>query len=110
MTNSINRCSPQHHDLGHGDATAVRAVIHKHRFIPAFFDQEGGQVYLSCQADGTLSPVHTLTGLPEKLVVSRDAQGNPLSVRATVIAGFVKFGRFLTREQATALVQNLSLE
>jgi hypothetical protein len=35
-----------------------------------------------------------------QLVVKRDRAGNTLGVKASVIAGFVRDGRFYTREEA----------
>ena len=74
------------------------------RFMPGFLDQETGSVYVSCKGDGTPCLVHTLDGLPEHLVVKRNACGNVSSVKGSIVAGFLRDGRFYTREQAANVV------
>lgn len=69
-------------------------------FIPAFFDQETGDVELSRFADGALAPVHLLEGLPETWVVERDLTGMIKAIKQSVIAGFVRGNYFYTRQQA----------
>ena len=60
-------------------------------FAPAFMSYRTGTVYLSCFADGRPAPFHTLEGLPDK--------------DESVEAGFVKDGKFYTRAEAAAAVQ-----
>jgi hypothetical protein len=74
-------------------------------FIPAFFDTETGTKYISCNKDGTQAVIHMLDGLPEALITERDKQNNIVSVKPSVIPGFIKEGDFYTREQAAELVQ-----
>jgi len=69
-------------------------------FAPAFLDTETGGVYLARFADGRPAPVHLLDGLPGELIVSRDPAGRCRDVKRSVVAGFVRAGRFYTREQA----------
>jgi len=69
-------------------------------FAPAFLDTETGGVYLARFADGRPAPVHVLDGLPRELIVSRDPDGRCRDVKRSVVAGFVRAGRFYTREQA----------
>lgn len=69
-------------------------------FVPAFMDLDSNIVYISCQADGSPAPIHIMDGLPDELVVARDASDRVLAVKGSVISGFVKQGRFYTREQA----------
>ncbi|HRX70961.1 MAG: hypothetical protein KDJ22_14130 [Candidatus Competibacteraceae bacterium] len=69
-------------------------------FRPGFLDQDTGEVYLSCWADGRPAPFHALDGLPDHLVLARDPTGRVAAVKASVIAGFVHCGCFYTREQA----------
>lgn len=68
-------------------------------FIPAFLDMATGIIYPSRFADGSYAPLHVLDGLPEELVVARDGDAVQ-QVKASVIAGFVREGRFYTRRQA----------
>ncbi len=69
-------------------------------FVPGFLDRETGSVYRSCGCDGTPCFIHILDGLPDHLVVERNAWGRVSSVKGSVVAGFLRDGRFYTREQA----------
>jgi hypothetical protein len=72
------------------------------RFAPAFRDEVTGQVELSRYANGCIAPMHLIDGLPREWICDRDCQGRPAAVKATIIAGFVRDGRFYTREQAAS--------
>ena len=67
---------------------------------PAFKDERSGAVYRSRRADGTCAPIHLWEGLPEELIGDRDAQGSVTRLRQGVTPGYLREGRFLTREQA----------
>jgi len=69
-------------------------------FRPAFLDSTTHRIYLSRYADGRPAPLHLLGGLPEELIVSRGASGSGMRVKDSLIAGFVRAGKFYTREQA----------
>jgi hypothetical protein len=71
-------------------------------FRPAFFDLASGRAALARFADGRPAPMHLLDGLPDEWVVERDAAGRVRAIKDSVIAGFVRDGRFYTREQAAA--------
>ncbi len=75
-------------------------------FRPAFLDLESGQIHESSAADGTPAPIHTLDGLPHELVAMRSTHGKPKTIKSSVIAGFVREGKFYTREQAVEAVKN----
>lgn len=76
----------------------------EHGFRPAFRDLATGRIFLSCLADGALAGFHCLDGLPEELVLSRDSRGCVCGVKPGVESGFVRDGRFFTREEAAARV------
>lgn len=69
-------------------------------FTPAFHDRATGRTELSRFAGGAPAPLHLIDGLPGDWVVRHDEAGNKLAVKASVIAGFVRDGRFYTREEA----------
>lgn len=69
-------------------------------FQPAFLDTETRTVYPSRFRDGLRAPIHLLDGLPEALIVARDAVGRVAAVKASIIAGFAREGRFYTRDEA----------
>jgi len=73
-------------------------------FQSAFLDQATGRIYPSCYANGQLAPMHLLDGLPDELVLQRNAAGRTVAVKQTVVAGFLLAGLFYTREQAAQLV------
>jgi len=82
----------------------VSAANRSYRFIPAFYDAATGQAYRSRFADGRPAPIHLLDGLPEPLVLERTPAGAVRAAIDTVTAGFLRAGRFYTREQAAAAV------
>lgn len=69
-------------------------------FHPAFRDERSGVVYLSRREDGSPAPVHLMEGLPDALVSTRDSEGRAIALRVEVTAGYVRDGRFLTRDEA----------
>ncbi len=71
-------------------------------FRPAFFDTATGRAALARFTDGRPAPMHLLDGLPDEWVAERDAAGQVRAIKDSVIAGFVRNGRFYTREQAAA--------
>lgn len=75
------------------------------RFLPAFLDPDTNIVYPSRQADGRLAAVHCLEGLPEELVISRDAAGRVAQAKPGLICGFLYEDRFYSREEALQLLQ-----
>jgi len=77
-------------------------------FRPAFFDAQTSQAYLSRFADGRPAPCHMLDGLPDEIVLSRNATGGVSSLRPTVISGFLFEGRFYSREDAARKVSESS--
>lgn len=69
-------------------------------FRPAFMDSATYAVYDSRFADGRPAPFHLLDGLPDTVVLHRDATGRVARVKESVVSGFVLDGRFYTREEA----------
>ena len=73
---------------------------------PAFRDAGTGEVYLSRFSNGAIAPMHLLDGLPDALVMSRNASGLVLETQGSVVAGFVRDGCFYSREEASRAVAN----
>ena len=69
-------------------------------FVPAFLNRDTGETHVSVYADGRLAPVHMLDGLPDAVIVRRNRSGKVTAVRGSIVAGFLRDGRFYTREQA----------
>ncbi len=77
-------------------------------FAPAFKDAETGQVELSCFRNGKPAPCHFLDGLPDDWIVKRDLHGRVVEVKETVVSGFVRLGRFFSRQEAADFVEQQS--
>lgn len=73
-------------------------------FRPAFFDCMTCAIHLSRFANGRPAPIHVLDGLPDDLIVLREAGGRVAAARASVIAGFERGGYFYTRSAAARAV------
>ncbi len=63
-------------------------------FLPAFRDIETGETHLSVNEDGTVSPIHLMDCVPEYWVSESDDLGRAISLKESIIAGFVRHGRF----------------
>ena len=74
-------------------------------FQPAFKDSATGTVYLSCFSNGIPAPMHLLDGLPDTIVLARDARGHVTAVRTGIVAGFVCAETFYTREEAAQRIK-----
>jgi hypothetical protein len=79
-------------------------------FRPAFRDAETDMVYASEFADGHPAPVHVLDGLPDEVVLARDAGGRVTAVKGSVIAGFLCDGKFYTRDEAAHHVSCVEMQ
>ena len=79
-----------------GDSTTAR----KNHFIPAFRDEADGRVELARLKNGCVAPMHLITALPKSWATRVDDAGNVLELIETIVAGFVRDGRFYTREEA----------
>ena len=73
-------------------------------FIPAFCDSVTGRVEISRFQNGEPATIHMIEGLPASWVVERDATSKTTAVRHSIVAGFVRDGRFYTRSQAAESV------
>ena len=74
------------------------------RFVPAFRDSDSGRVELARTEDGARAAMHLLCCLPDGWVTERDDVGRILTLKDSVVAGFVRDGEFYTREEAASLV------
>lgn len=87
-------------NVRHAGTGGVSSGNRRFGFRPAFMDLETAAVYLARFADGRPAPFHLLDGLPDELVLSRDAAGRVAEIRPSVISGFEQQGRFYTRDEA----------
>lgn len=77
------------------------------RFVPAFKDAYTGQIEISRYRDGRPAPFHLIDGLPDEWITNRDVVGNVVELKDTVISGFVRLGRFFTRQEALEFMEQL---
>ncbi|WP_428609052.1 dihydroorotase [Sedimenticola sp.] len=84
----------------YADTAGVSIHCRSAGFTPAFHDTQSGRSVISRYVDGRPAPLHLLDGLPADWVTDYDADGHVKAVRPGVIAGFLRAGRFYTREQA----------
>ena len=84
----------------YGNTTGVSRKNRSEGFIPAYYDAISDVSIESRFADGRPAPVHVLDGLPEEWVAQRDQSGRVTKTRPGIVAGFLRNGRFYTREQA----------
>ena len=80
-----------------GDSATAR----NKRFLPAFKNTENGQVQLARLPNGQVAPMHLISYLPPSWAARRDTDGTVLELVGSVVAGFVRDGRFYTREEAS---------
>lgn len=92
------------HFAGTGGVSANNADL---GFRPAFCDMQTQRVYPSRFADGRAAPFHMVDGLPAEVVEDRDAGGHVTRIKSSLVSGFVRMGRFFTREEASAAAMAL---
>lgn len=73
-------------------------------FHPAFRNNASGSIYLSRYADGRPAPMHLVANLPPDLAQEWTPEGRVSSLKASVISGYVRAGRFYTREEAAVFM------
>jgi len=76
-------------------------------FRPAFLDTDTNTVYLSRFSNGEPAPFHLLDGLPDELVLRRNAAGKVDAVKSAIVSGFVRAGHFYSREEASYALAEL---
>ncbi len=76
-----------------------------HNFLPAFRNEETGEVALARFADGRQAPMHVIIGLPDSWAIARNSRGQIAAIAGCVVAGFVRDGQFFTRAEAAAAAE-----
>lgn len=104
MAPLLTRQRIRRENLAFAGTGGVSAENRCRRFEPAFRDEATGRVELSRYANGALAPMHLMDGLPDEWIRERDGAGRVCALKSTIAAGFVRDGRFYTREQAACLV------
>ncbi len=102
MTSAMTEMTLVAENVRHRGTGGVSVENRDRGFRPAFLDHASRTVYLSRLADGRPAPFHSLDGLPSELVLLRKACGRVAQVKASVVSGFVRDGRFYSRDEAAA--------
>jgi hypothetical protein len=89
------------HYQGRGGTSAE---ARSYGFRPAFLDTQTGAVYPCCFSDGRPAPMHLFDGLPAELILSYAPSGRAVSVKGSIVSGFIRGERFYTREEASQQV------
>lgn len=105
MNQAMTQGRLRRENLAHRGRGGVSAENRGCGFRPAFLDRETSIVYPSCFDDGRPAPFHLLDGLPEDLVLARDAAGRAAALKDSVVAGFVRGDRFYSREEAGVIAR-----
>jgi hypothetical protein len=100
MGGAMNGSRLAQENIRYAGTCGVSGENRRYGFRPAFMDLETAAVYLARFADGRPAPFHLLDGLPDELVLSRDAAGRIAELSPCVISGFEQDGRFYTRDEA----------
>jgi hypothetical protein len=87
-------------NLAFNGTGGVSAENRCERFEPAFRDDATGRIEVSRFSDGRPAPMHLIDGLPADWVETRDEQGRACTLKDSIVAGFVRDGRFYTRDEA----------
>lgn len=87
------------HHLKYTGTLGVKTNGSCYGFLPAFQDIETGETHLSTAPDGSIATIHLLEGLPKRWIIKRDTHGRVTRLKDSIIAGFVRDGRFLSREE-----------
>jgi len=101
----MNRQSLRQENRKFANTSGISSQNRSQGFVPAFRDEDTGQVELARFEDGRLAPMHVISGLPESWAEEHDGNGAILTVKASIIAGFCKDGRFYTRDEAISECQ-----
>lgn len=73
-------------------------------FVPGFLDTRSGVAVRSRFANGLPAPFHALEGLPEEWIAERNTEGLATRACQGVVAGFIRFGRFYSRDEAARVL------
>lgn len=79
------------------DSISNHGASHNGQVYPAFLDKTTGRVYLACDSDGNLSPIHGLLGKPCDSNDNKNDNESLVKVTESieqVIVGYIKDGQF----------------
>jgi len=104
MSRPLSERTLHKENLAYAGTNGVSQANRRHRFLPAFRDEETGRVELARFANGLPAPTHLIEGLPLEWASAHAEDGSISALKACITAGFVRDEEFFTREQAAAFV------
>ena len=105
MEQSLSHCVLRQQNTAFAGTGGVSHANRSCGFIPAFHDTQSGRTVASRFADGSPAPLHVLDGVPRDWIVARNKAGRVSAVKDSVIAGFLRQGRFYTRSEAAEVLK-----
>lgn len=100
MQSALNELTLRHENELYAETFGVSQRNRSLGWRPGYLNLATGEIELSRFGDGRPAPIHVLDGLPESWVHGRDAEGHVTTAEPDVVSGFIRDGRFFTREQA----------
>ena len=83
-------------------------ILTQNERLPAFKNILTGQVRLSRDSKGHVSPIHRLDYLPTTWIAQCDQAGRPCKLKSIIIAGYMWNDRFYSRAEAAAVLNDRS--
>ncbi len=88
------------------DSPGISNNNRENGFVPAFQDTRSGCCRISRFSDGSPAPIHVLEGLPDEWMEEGELNGRVISICPHIVSGFLRNGRFYTREEASEAILN----
>ncbi|MEQ8860315.1 MAG: hypothetical protein RIC56_16880 [Pseudomonadales bacterium] len=104
MAPPLTRDRIRRDNLAFAGTGGVSQVSRRCCFEAAFRDDATGRVELSRYANGSVAPMHLMDGVPAEWVIERDERGCIRALKASIVAGFVRDGKFYTRDEAACVL------
>ena len=102
MSRPLTQESVQRESIEYAGTCGESATAKKSRFLPAFRNDSDGSVELARMPNGQPAAMHLISELPSSWACKLDDQGKVIELIEEIVAGFVRDGRFYTREEAAA--------
>jgi hypothetical protein len=71
------------------------------------FSGTGGVSENNAHARFAPASFHMLEGLPEEWVVERDVKGRVVTVKTSIVSGFIRMGQFFTWQEAADFIEQI---
>ncbi len=92
----LNSDSVESTGIFHERISDIDITEYCYGFIPAFRDLDNDETHISVNGAGLICHYHSMDNLPIEWVEKWDEDGYPLCLKPSVIAGYMRDGRFYT--------------